>query len=43
MLQVWPQDGKVVDADNLAMEEADAPTPGAIELYDEDGSDEDCL
>ena len=31
------------DADKLAMEETDAPTPGAIELYDEDGSDEDYL
>ena len=31
------------DADKLAMEETDAPTPGAIELYDEDDSDEDCL
>ena len=31
------------DADKLAMEETDAPTPGAIELYDEDGSDEDFL
>ena len=31
------------DADKLEMEETDAPTPGAIELYDEDGSDEDYL